>query len=247
MLNLHKANEIPPSVLFTHAGHRSMWVYLPKGLVRRPIEDLLLTAQLRRERSSSPHVCFEGPARAEAESAKNESAQPTATLFQDSFFFSKIKGVGDVPGTGRVYVEIVVEPNSGIAFAKAYSTKNSINAMDLLASRVAPFFNHHGIAIEEIHTPRTQEYCGLPPVHPFETFLATSHIRHNHWSITSEPCNAFCARFYAVVLREVLLPALRREFHLSLSALQNELDIFVEAHNAGRVDQFTQARPDPAQ
>ena len=100
------------------------------------------------------------------------------SLFQEMFFFCTVKNVGDIPGAGCIYVETVVDRDSGIAFAKVYSAKNAMNAVDILASRVVPFFERQGIAIKEIHTRKTSEYCGLPPAHPFETFLATSHIQH---------------------------------------------------------------------
>ena len=45
------------------------------------------------------------------------------SLFQELFFFCTIKNVGDVPGTGCIYVETVVDRDSGIAFAKVYSAK----------------------------------------------------------------------------------------------------------------------------
>jgi hypothetical protein len=114
------------------------------------------------------------------------------SLFQEVFFFCTVKNVGDVPGAGCIYVETVVDRDSGIAFAKVYSAKNAMNAVDILSSRVVPFFERRGVAIQEIHTRKTSEYCGLPLAHPFETFLATSHIQHLPVDEPGQPHNHLC-------------------------------------------------------
>ena len=157
------------------------------------------------------------------------------SLFQELFFFCTIKNVGDDPGMGCIYVETVVDRDSGIAFAKVYSAKNTMNALDILASRVVPFFERQRIAINEIHTRKTSEYCGLPSVHAFETFLATSHIQHLPMDQPSHPNNYLCEQFYRFLLKEFFLPALRRTFQVSLDDLQKGLDTFVEAHNAAQM------------
>jgi hypothetical protein len=158
------------------------------------------------------------------------------SLFQEVFFFCTVKNLGDVPGMGCIYVETVVDRDSGIAFAKVYSAKNAMNAVDILASRVVPFFERHGIAIKEIHTRKTGEYCGLLPVHPFETFLATSHIRHLPMDQSGQPYNYLCEQFYRFLLKEFFQPALRRKFQLSLDEFQKDLDAFIEAYNAAQMN-----------
>ncbi len=170
------------------------------------------------------------------------------SLFQELFFFCTVKNVGDVPGTGCIYVETVVDRDSGIAFAKVYSAKNAMNAVDILASRVVPFFERQGVAIKEIHTRKTSEYCGLLPVHPFETFLATAHIQHLPMEQPGQPYSYLCEQFYRFLQKEFFLPALRSKFQLSLDDLQKGLDAFVETHNALQMkrDGKTQGGPPPA-
>ena len=130
------------------------------------------------------------------------------SLFQEVFFFCTVKNVGDVPGTGSIYVETVVDGDSGIAFAKVYSTKNALNAVDILASRVMPFFHRQRVSIKEIHTRKTSEYCGLLSVHPFETFLAASHIQHLPKDRPGHPDDRLCEQFYRFLLKEFFMPAL---------------------------------------
>ena len=71
----------------------------------------------------------------------------------------------------------------------------------------------------------------MPPVHPFETFLATSHIQHLPMDKSGQPDNYLCEQFYRFLLKEFFPAALRRTFQLSLDELQKELDAFVEAYN----------------
>jgi hypothetical protein len=154
------------------------------------------------------------------------------SLFQESFFFCTVKKLGDLPAAGCIYVETVVDRDSNIAFAKVYPAKNAMNAVDILTSRALPYFERQGYSIKEIHTRKMNEYFGLIPVHPFETFLSTSHILHLSMQQSGHPCNYLCEHFYRFLLKEFFLPALRRKFQFSLTQLQKELDTFVDAYNA---------------
>jgi hypothetical protein len=232
--------DSPEDQLASFDRTRPLWVYLPKGLVRQPADkSQQATTTLREEQGSSAHKCLSGPA--VAPSREVESTGAGAKLFQDSYFFCKVAGVGDVPGPGRIFVETAVERDSGLAFAKVYSSKTAINAVDLLASRVVPFFEGLGIVIGEIHTRKTREYCGVAPAHPFETFLTTSKIQHLHFDKSDEEYHDLCDRFYTVLLNEFFLPALRKKFRLSLDDLQRDLDVFIQAHNAAYLKRFEQS------
>lgn len=174
-------------------------------------------------------------------------SRPGRSLFQDSFFFCRVKKIGDAPETGCIYVETVVDRDSGVAFAKVYPAKSALNAVDILSSRVLPYFERQRIAINEIHTRKTSEYCGLPPAHPFETFLSSSRIRHQEMDHYSEPYNRLCEQFYRFLLKEFFPLALRKHFQLSLVEMQKELDAFVEAFNAMQMKRGsnTQGGPPP--
>jgi hypothetical protein len=154
------------------------------------------------------------------------------SLFQESFFFCNVKNVGEIHGTGCIYVETVVDRDSGCAFAKVFPARNAINSVDILSSRVLPYFNELGIAVKEIHTRKTPEYCGLVPLHPYETFLNTSHIQHLSTHQAGEPYNYLCVQFYRYLQNEFFQPALRKNFILTLDELQKDLDAFVDAFDA---------------
>jgi hypothetical protein len=170
---------------------------------------------------------------------------PGHSVFQESFFFCTIKNIGDDPGVSDVYVETAVDCNSHMAFAKICSARNAVNAADLLQTRVLPFFEHYGVVVERIFTPKTEEYNGLPPVHPFETLLITSHIEHQPIGMGGNTSNSLCEQFFHILQREFFTPALRKRFRQTIDMLQQDLDTFVEAYNSKRtsLETDTQDRP----
>jgi len=225
---------IPASESTFDEASRSAWVYYPNSLLQRSEAE----TELHPDRSSDtpPSHTHEYPGfksrGEEKQGRKYLGFDDGPSLFQEVFFYCTVKRLGDLPGGGCIYVEAVVDRDSGIAFAKVYSAKNAMNAVDILATRVLPHYERQGIAIKEIHTRKTSEYCGLPLAHPYETFLATSHIQHLPMDLPGHPHNHLCEQFYRLLLKEFFLAALRKKFTISLDELQRNLDTFVGAYNA---------------
>lgn len=178
------------------------------------------------------------PGEREVAPASANAGNREHTLYQDVFFFCEVKNVGDVQGAGCIYVETVVDSEAGCGFAKVFPAKNALNAVDILSSRVLPFFEESGITIKEIRTRKIPEYCGLVPVHPFETFLATSHIRHLSTNQPGKPYSYLCVQFYQYLQKEFFQPALRKSFIVTLDELQFDLDAFLHTFNAMQRKQF---------
>jgi hypothetical protein len=229
------------------SNSRSVWVHYPPEMLRRPkVESEKRLDHVQEKPGFLAHPCMGGKSEVEEKKKKENAAfHDGHSLFQQLFFFCTVKNVGEVPGTGRIYVETVVDRDSGIAFAKVYSAKNAMNAVDILADRVVPFFQRQGIAIKEIHTRKTSEYCGLLPVHPFETFLTTRHIQHLPIDQSSQPYNYLCEQFYRLLLRDFFPVALRRKFQLSLDELQKDLDIFVQAYYGAQIKHENKMKSPP--
>jgi hypothetical protein len=212
----------------------SAWVYYPKRFLQH---QGAASGQYWDSFPEQPRIP-EHPSTGEKNNDEEKKENPDMafdaghTLFQELFFLCRVKNVGDVSGTENIYVETVVDRDSGAAFAKLYPAMNAMNGVDILESRVVPFFERQGVAIKEIHTRRTNEYCGLPPRHPFETFLAASHIEHFLMDQSSQPYNYLCDKFYRFLLKEFFPLALRKHFQVSLDEMQRDLDTFVDAYNA---------------
>jgi hypothetical protein len=213
-------------------GSRSMWVYYPQGILRRPLaESDVSSASSAQPRSLLPRECRSAKS---APDIVETAPYPGHSLFQDSFLFCKFKKVGDAPGLAEVYVETVVDGYSGIALAKVYPEESAMNACDIFTTRVAPFFKSHGIPIERVITTSATEYSGIAPLHPFETFLATSHIRHVQAERSGQMHSPLCMQFFAILQHEFFAPALRRRFQHTVETLQMELDSFVFTYNSAR-------------
>jgi hypothetical protein len=223
---------------------RSGWEYYPERLTARPAAKSERTSEqpsemrilLGRDRTGEKVPFTEDTERAD------ETSNHGRSLFQESFFFCTVKNVADIPGAGRIYVEAVVEKDSGIAFAKVYSSKNPWNAVNILTSRVVPFFARQGAYLQDVRTRKTSEYCGLPTLHPFEFFLANAHIQHLHVDHPGRPSSFLCERFYSFLLKEFFLPSLRTKFNLTLDELQKNLDAFVQDYNSTRMKRVRRAQ-----
>jgi hypothetical protein len=198
---------------------------------------------VREEHRTAPSVAVE-----EQKDANFAHEREGHVLYQEVFFFCTVPSVGDVPGPGCIYAETVVDGETGCAFAKVYPAKNPMDAVEILTSRVIPFFQHHGFTIRKINTPQTPEYFGLVPMHPFETFLETLHIEHSSSDQPGTLCNYLCLQFYRLLQKKFFQPALRKKFNFSLDELQKELDEFLDAYNAVQLKEWTArksaARPD---
>ncbi len=221
---------------------RSVRVYDPQRVPSRPEDESAQHAgRFTTDEARFPaHLCASGKSDL-AEKREITASLSSHALFQESFYLCTVKSVGELDGARCIYVEIVMDRDSGVAFAKVYSAKNALNAADILESRALPFFERHGAAIAAIHTRKNREYCGVPPVHPFETFLAAAHIPHLPIDSSAEPDNYLCWQFYQFLRKEFFPQALRKSFHLSLDDLQKDLDAFIEAYNSGRMKPTAEA------
>jgi hypothetical protein len=235
---LHEVISTLPSneSTFEEIPH-SDWVYYPRERVRRIEKETeeLLDRFPEERRFASDQMTRELDGLGANQREERATSHPGHSLFQELFFFCTVKKVGDLPGAGCIYVETVVDSDSGLAFAKIYSGKNALNAVDILTSRVLPYFERLGEPVKEIHTRKTTEYCGMIAAHPYETFLATSQIRHLPMERPGQPHNYICEEFYRHLLKEFFPVALRRTFQLSLNELQKQLDKFVGAYNAAQM------------
>jgi len=83
---------------------------------------------------------------------------------QDAFYVSYLKGVG------HIYLQSFVVTFSKVAFAKLYTIKTPITAVDILSDKVLPFFNCHAIPMLRILTKRGTEYCGRVDQHDYQLY-----------------------------------------------------------------------------
>jgi len=147
---------------------------------------------------------------------------------QDTFY------VGVLKEGGRVYQQTFIDTYSAVGFAKLCTTKQPINAADLLNDRVLPFFEERGLRVLRIFTDRGTEFCGRADKHDYQLCLALNDIDHTKTKAKSPQINGICERFHKTILDEYRV-AFRRKIYRGIEALQEDLDHWMERYNNERV------------
>ncbi len=150
---------------------------------------------------------------------------------QDTFYVGVLKGVG------RVYQQTLIDTYSAVGFAKLYTTKQPINAADLLNDRVLPFFEAKGLRLLRILTDRGTEFCGRADTHDYQLYLALNDIDHSKTKTKSPQTNGICERFHKTILDEFYRVAFRKKIYRDVDELQEDPDHWLERYNTERVHQ----------
>jgi len=150
---------------------------------------------------------------------------------QDTFYVGVLKGVG------RVYQQTFINTYSAVGFAKLYTTKQPINAADLLNDRVLPFFEERGLQVLRILTDRGTEFCGRADKHDYQLYLALNDIDHTKTKAKSPQTNGICERFHKTILDEFYRVAFRKKIYRGIEELQEDLDHWMDRYNNERVHQ----------
>jgi transposase InsO family protein len=156
-----------------------------------------------------------------------ESSRPGELLCQDTFY------VGHLKGTGKVYLQAVVDTFGSYAFGYLHTGKLPEHAALILHNDVVPQYQEWGLSIGAILTDNGREYCGRES-HPYELFLALHDIAHRKTQVRRPRTNGFVERFNRTVLDEFFRLAFRTTFYESLAALQTDLDAWLHTYNTER-------------
>ena len=90
----------------------------------------------------------------------------------DTFFAGTLKGVD------KVYIQTALDCFSRYVWARLYTSKMPVTAVQILNHHVLPFFEEQGVKIRTILSDNEREYCGRPDKHPYELFLQLEDIEH---------------------------------------------------------------------
>jgi hypothetical protein len=156
---------------------------------------------------------------------------PGYAIYLEPFFICSVKRVGETPSVGEINLQLAVDGNCGLAFAKVYPSENSMNVIDLLEDRVIPFYRIHGIDVERAVTPRTREYCAFSIANPFKLFLLRSNISHEVINTIHGSGFPLCETLHRMLLSEVFEPELRQHYDVSYAELQQKLDFRINEYN----------------
>jgi transposase InsO family protein len=137
-------------------------------------------------------------------------------------------------GVGRLYQQTFVDTYSKVAFAKLYTTKTPITAIDMLNDKVLPFFEAHALPKLRILTDRGTEYCGRVEQHDYQLYLAINDIDHTKPKAMLPQTNGICERFHKTILNEFYQVAFRKKLYGSMEELQKDLDERMDYYNNHR-------------
>ena len=149
----------------------------------------------------------------------------------DTFFAGTLKGVG------KVYIQTVLDCFSRHVWARLYTSKMPVTAVQILNNHVLPFFEKHGVQVRTILSDNGREYCGRPDKHPYELFLQLEDIEHRTTNVGRPQSNGFIERFHRTLLEEHLQIKGRTTWYETVEEMQKDLDAYLESYNRRRPHQ----------
>ena len=89
----------------------------------------------------------------------------------DTFFAGTLKGVG------KVYIQTVLDCFSRFVWARLYTSKMPVTAVQILNNHALPFFEEHDVKVKTILSDNGREYCGPPTAPPRPRHEGTDALR----------------------------------------------------------------------
>ena len=159
-------------------------------------------------------------------------AQHTGALVAvDTFFVGVLKGVG------KVYLQTVIDCHSRYAWARLFTNKLPVTAVQTLNNEVLPTFEEHGAVIEAVLSDNGREFCGREDQHPYELFLQLEGIAHKTTRVGRPQSNGIVERLHRTLLDEHLRVQGRTVWHETVAEMQTALDAFLLRYNRERPHQ----------
>jgi len=158
---------------------------------------------------------------------------PGYLFCQDTFY------VGTIKGLGRIYQQAGIDAYSSFGFAKVYTDKTAISAINFLKTKVLPVYRQFNIPLDRILTDNGKEYTThwASGKHEYEKFLKENIIRHTKIKPRTPQSNGIVERFNRTLLEEFYQIAMIKKIYSSLSELQDDLDKFIYYYNFKRTNQ----------
>jgi len=158
---------------------------------------------------------------------------PGYHIFQDTFY------VGTIKGLGRIYQQTGIDAYAGFGFAKVYTDKMAISAINFLKTKALPVYRQFNIPLDRILTDNGKEYTThwASGKHEYEKLLKENNIRHTKIKPRTPQSNGIAERFNRTLLEEFYQIAMMKKVYSSLDQLQNDLDKFINYYNFKRTNQ----------
>ena len=205
-----------------------------KVLYRKQLNRRLDRLFFAQEKSDNPVVTERYLREIEKRQKVHISAYYPGYLFcQDTFY------VGTIKGLGRIYQQTGVDAYAGFGFAKVYTDKTAISAIDFLETKVLPVYGEFHIPLNRILTDNGKEYTThwVNGKHEYEKYLETQGIRHTRIKPRTPQSNGMVERFNRTLLEEFYQITMMKKVYSCLPELQDDLDQFITYFNFKRTNQ----------
>ena len=160
-----------------------------------------------------------------------EAPHTGALVAVDTFFVGVLKGVG------KVYLQTVIDCHSRYAWARLFTNKLPVTAVQTLNNEVLPTFEEHGAVIDAVLSDNGREFCGREDQHPYELFLQLEGIAHKTTRVGRPQSNGIVERLHRTLLDEHLRVQGRTVWHETVAEMQAALDAFLLRYNRERPHQ----------
>jgi transposase InsO family protein len=160
-----------------------------------------------------------------------EAPHTGALVAVDTFFVGVLKGVG------KVYLQTAIDCASRYAWARLYSNKLPVTAVQLLNNDVLPTFEQHGAAIDAVLSDNGREFCGREDQHPYELFLQLEGIVHKRTRVSRPQSNGIVERLHRTLLDEHFRVEGRKTWFETIEEMQAVLDDYLVGYNTRRPHQ----------
>ena len=160
-----------------------------------------------------------------------EAPHTGALVAVDTFFVGVLKGVG------KVYLQTAIDCHSRYAWARLYTNKLPLTAVQLMNNDVIPTFEGHGARIETVLSDTGREFCGREDRHPSELFLQLEAIEHRTTRVKRPQSNGIVERLHRTLLDEHFRVEGRRTWFETIEEMQAVLDRYLVEYNTKRPHQ----------
>jgi len=160
-----------------------------------------------------------------------EAPHTGALVAVDTFFVGKLKGVG------KIYLQTAIDCHSRYSWARLYTNKMPLTAVQMLNNEVLPTFEEHGARIDVVLSDNGREFCGRPDQHPYELFLQLEGIEHKTTRVGRPQSNGIVERLHRTLLDEHLRVQGRTVWYEAVEEMQKALDAWLLGYNGQRSHQ----------
>ena len=141
---------------------------------------------------------------------------------------------GTRKGMARVYIQTVLNCLIRFVWARPYTSKMPVTAVQFLNNHVLPFFNPQAPKVRTIFRDNGRQYPSRPDKHPYELFLQLEEIEPPTTKVRMPQSTGFIDRFQLTLIEDHLRINGPTTWYAILHEIQKDLDAYLDTYNTCR-------------